>query len=56
VVLLLIDHVAYAFTLVGAAQMVVWAKGKHRLNQKLFNGKDAPLYPPQRRIIVPFLY
>lgn len=45
------------FMFAGALQMVIWAIGKHRRYQKEFDGKDGrPLYPPNRRAIVPFLY
>lgn len=45
------------FMLAGAIQMFIWAKGKHRNYKKEFDGKDGrALYPPRRKIIVPFLY
>lgn len=45
------------FMCFGAAQMLVWAKNKHRRYKREFDGKEnRPLYPPNRRILVPFIY
>lgn len=45
------------FMFAGAAQMVIWAKGKHLRYRREFDGKDGrPLYPPTRKMIIPFLY
>ncbi|KYQ94029.1 synaptic glycoprotein SC2-like protein [Tieghemostelium lacteum] len=41
---------AFVFTLMGAAQMWVWAVGKHRRYRK-----DFPNYPKSRKILIPFL-
>lgn len=47
----------WAFAACGAAQMWVWAGGKHRNYRKEFDGKDGrPLYPPSRKAMIPFLY
>lgn len=45
------------FMCMGAFQMVAWAQGKHRRYRKEFDGEDGRLlYPPNRKIIIPFLY
>lgn len=45
------------FMCMGAAQMIIWAKIKHRNYKKEFNGQDGKeLYPPRRKCIVPFIY
>ncbi|CAN8061697.1 unnamed protein product [Agarophyton chilense] len=45
------------FMLAGAFQMLVWAQGKHRRYKKEFDGKgNRPLYPPNRKILIPFIY
>ena len=45
------------FMIAGAIQMFIWAKGKHRRYKREFDGQeDRPLYPPNRRAIVPFIY
>lgn len=47
---------AAAFTLVGAAQMTLWAIQKHKRYRKEFDGKDGrEAYPKGRRAIVPFI-
>ncbi|GAM17042.1 hypothetical protein SAMD00019534_002170 [Acytostelium subglobosum LB1] len=47
---------AFIFTLLGAFQMYVWAVAKHRRYRKEFDGQNGnPLYPRNRKIIVPFL-
>jgi len=48
---------SYLFTLVGAGQMLIWAKQKHVRYIKEFDGKDGrEAYPRSRKIIVPFVY
>lgn len=42
----------YAFMAVGAAQMVAWARGKHRNYRREFGAR----YPRSRKVIVPFVY
>jgi len=42
---------AYIFTLLGAAQMLVWAQKKHSQYRKEF-----PDYPRSRKILIPFIY
>ncbi|CDF33568.1 trans-2-enoyl-CoA reductase (NADPH) [Chondrus crispus] len=45
------------FMCAGAFQMLVWAGSKHRRYKKEFDGKDGrALYPPSRKILIPFLY
>ncbi|PXF46168.1 Very-long-chain enoyl-CoA reductase [Gracilariopsis chorda] len=45
------------FMCAGAFQMILWAQGKHRRYKKEFDGQDGrPLYPPNRKIIFPFVY
>lgn len=45
------------FMLFGARQMVVWAQQKHRRYRTEFDGQDGrALYPPNRKIILPFIY
>lgn len=45
------------FMLAGAFQMLIWAQGKHTRYRKEFDGKEGrPLYPPRRKMIIPFLY
>lgn len=45
------------FMCAGALQMIIWAQGKHRRYRKEFDGKDGkPLYPPNRKSIVPFIF
>lgn len=45
------------FMCFGGAQMLVWAQNKHRRYRAEFDGKDGrALYPPNRKVIVPFLY
>lgn len=45
------------FMTAGAAQMVVWAQAKHRRYRQEFDGQDGrPLYPPNRKVIIPFLF
>jgi len=47
---------AWFFTLQGAYQMVIWAKGKHRRYRKEFNGENGTqVYPRHRKALVPFL-
>jgi len=47
---------SYLFTLIGAFQMVVWAKQKHLRYRKDFDGKEGrPAYPRNRKMIIPFL-
>ena len=48
---------AACFTVVGAAQMTVWAIQKHKRYRKEFNGEDGrELYPRNRRILIPFIF
>ncbi|KAN0008611.1 hypothetical protein ACTFIV_000127 [Dictyostelium citrinum] len=42
---------SWVFTLMGAAQMWIWAVGKHRRYRKEFGDK----YPKSRKILIPFL-
>ncbi|EGC39010.1 hypothetical protein DICPUDRAFT_52983 [Dictyostelium purpureum] len=42
---------SYIFTLMGAAQMWVWAVGKHKRYRREFGDK----YPRSRKILIPFL-
>lgn len=45
------------FMLAGAGQMLIWARGKHRNYLKEFDGCDGRrLYPPERRILIPYIY
>ncbi|GAB4814030.1 hypothetical protein N2152v2_001076 [Parachlorella kessleri] len=44
------------FTLVGAAQMAVWAAGKHRRLKKTFDGKDGRPKYPRRWVMLPPFY
>lgn len=45
------------FMFAGATQMVLWARGKHRAYKKEFDGREGrDLYPPSRKIIIPFVY
>lgn len=45
------------FMLAGAVQMIIWAQGKHRRYLQEFDGLDGrPRYPPNRKVIIPFLY
>lgn len=45
------------FMTAGAIQMVIWARGKHRRYRNEFDGQDGrPLYPQNRKCIIPFLY
>eukprot|EP00168_Porphyra_purpurea_P000559 TRINITY_DN1063_c0_g1_i1.p2 TRINITY_DN1063_c0_g1~~TRINITY_DN1063_c0_g1_i1.p2 ORF type:complete len:319 (-),score=122.89 TRINITY_DN1063_c0_g1_i1:71-988(-) len=47
----------WAFAAAGAAQMAVWAAGKHRNYRKEFDGKDGrPLYPRSRKALIPFIW
>jgi len=47
----------WLFMLVGAIQMTLWARKKHRQYLSEFDGKDQkPLYPRNRKILVPFIY
>lgn len=44
------------FTVVGAAQMTVWAIAKHRRYRKEFDGQDGrEMYPKNRKILIPFV-
>ena len=46
-----------AFTLVGAAQMTLWAIQKHKRYRKEFDGKEGrELYPKNRKILIPFVF
>ena len=48
---------AACFTVVGAAQMTVWATQKHKRYRKEFNGEDGrELYPRNRKILIPFIF
>jgi very-long-chain enoyl-CoA reductase len=48
---------AACFTVVGAAQMTVWAIQKHKRYRKEFNGEDGrELYPRNRKILIPFIF
>lgn len=43
------------FTAAGAYQMAIWAQGKHKRLQKLFDGKDGrPKYPKRWIMLPPF--
>ncbi|GBF94137.1 hypothetical protein Rsub_07124 [Raphidocelis subcapitata] len=44
------------FTIAGAYQMAIWAQGKHRRLQKLFDGKDGRPKYPKRWIMIPLLF
>ena len=45
------------FMLFGAYQMIVWAIQKHRRYRAEFDGQEGrALYPPSRKIIVPFIF
>ena len=45
----------FLFSAAGAYQMAVWAQGKHRRLQKLFDGKDGrPKYPKRWIMLPPF--
>lgn len=45
------------FMCAGAFQMLLWAQGKHKRYKKEFDGKDGrALYPPSRKVLIPFLY
>lgn len=45
------------FMLIGAVQMWFWAVTKHRRYKKDFDGKEGrPLYPKNRKVLVPFLF
>jgi very-long-chain enoyl-CoA reductase len=48
---------AATFTIVGAAQMTVWAIAKHKRYRKEFDGQDGrELYPKNRKILIPFIF
>lgn len=48
---------SWLFTLVGAGQMAIWAKGKHIRYLKEFNGENGTeRYPRSRKILIPFIY
>ena len=48
---------AAAFTVVGAAQMTVWAIQKHKRYLREFDGIEGrELYPRSRKILIPFLF
>mmetsp|Transcript_17888 Transcript_17888/g.45397 ORF Transcript_17888/g.45397 Transcript_17888/m.45397 type:complete len:312 (-) Transcript_17888:491-1426(-) len=48
--------VGWVFCAVGAAQMLLWAKGKHRMYKKEFDGMDGrELYPEIRKALIPFV-
>jgi very-long-chain enoyl-CoA reductase len=48
---------AAVFTIVGAAQMTVWAVAKHRRYKKEFDGQDGrELYPKNRKVLIPLIF
>jgi len=48
---------SFVFALMGAGQMYMWAAQKHRRYRKEFDGKEGrPLYPRNRKMMVPFLF
>lgn len=49
--------IGWLFFTAGTAQMLVWAQKKHAQYLKEFDGKNGrPLYPPERRILIPYIY
>lgn len=45
------------FTVVGAAQMTLWAIQKHKRYRREFDGQDGrEMYPKNRTILIPFLF